>query len=127
ICLRSGASILAVGTSVLAACLLYPAFVTAPNSYLAASPNTPTMLFCMVFYAECLKRTRWFLLPVMMVLWANLHGGFLLGFLIIGVFGVAALLKRDWPGVKIYAFAGAGCLTALLVNPYGWHIYDGVT
>ncbi|WP_076865165.1 hypothetical protein [Bradyrhizobium mercantei] len=126
ITLNSGASTLAAGISVLSACLLYPAFVTAPNSYLSASPNTCTMLFCVIFYAECLKRTRWYLLPVMMVLWANLHGGFMLGFPIIGIFGATCMLRRDWAGLRIYGFAAAGCLVAVLVNPLGWHIYDGV-
>src|ERR1700758_2123907 len=109
ICLSSGASAIAVCISVLSACLLYPAFGTAPNIYLAASPNTSTMLFCVVFYGECLKRTRWFLLPVMMALWANLHGGFLLGLFIIGVFCGVALLRRDWGNFKIYILAGVGC------------------
>jgi hypothetical protein len=127
VCLSSGASATAVCISVFSACLLYPAFATAPNIYLGASPNTSTMLFCVIFYAECLKRTRWFLLPVMMVLWANLHGGFLLGFLIIGIFCGAALLRRNWEDFKIYSFAGAACLVAILVNPLDWHIYDGLT
>lgn len=127
VCLSSGASAAAVCISVFSACLIYPSFATAPNVYLGASPNTSTMLFCVIFYVECLKRTRWFLLPVMMVLWANLHGGFLLGFLIIGIFGGTALLKRDWASFKIYSFAGAGCLVAILINPLGWHIYDGLT
>ena len=126
ICLSSGASALAVCISVFSACLLYPTFVTAPNIYLAASPNTSTMLFCVIFYGECLKRTRWFLLPPMMLLWANLHGGFLLGFLIVGVFCGAALLRRDWANFKIYSLVGVGCLVATFVNPLGWHIYEGV-
>src|ERR1700687_1158960 len=126
ICLSSGASAPAVCISVFSACLLYPTFVTAPNIYLAASPNTSTMLFCVIFYGECLKRTRWFLLPLMMVLWANLHGGFLLGFLIVGVFCGAALLGRDWANFKIYSLVGVGCLVATFINPLGWHIYDGV-
>jgi hypothetical protein len=126
ICLSSGASILAVCIAVFSTCVLYPAFATPPNIYLAASPNTATMLFSVIFYGECLKRTRWFLLPMMMLLWANLHGGFILGFLIIGIFGGAAVLKRDWRNVKIYAFAGAGCFVAIFVTPLGWHIYDGV-
>ena len=124
--LRSGASTLAVCISVLSACLLYPAFATAPNSYLSASPNTATMVFCVIFYAECLKRTRWFLLPPMMVLWANLHGGFVIGLFIIGFFGAVSVLRRDWVGLKIYSFAVAGCVVAVLINPLGWHIYDGV-
>jgi hypothetical protein len=126
ICLSSGASAIAVCISVFSACLLYPAFATAPNSYLAASPNTSTMLFCVIFYAECLKKTRCFLLPVMMVLWANLHGGFVLGFLIVGIFCGVALLRRDWVNFKIYGFAGIGCFTATFINPLGWHIYEGL-
>jgi len=127
VCLSSGASALAVCISVFCGCLLYPSFVTAPNIYLAASPNTPTMLFCVIFFGECLKGTRWFLLPLMMVLWANLHGGFLLGFLIVGVFWAAALLRRDWESLEIYSFAAIGCFLAIFINPLGWHIYDGVT
>ncbi|MFB9268305.1 hypothetical protein ACFFWD_35160 [Bradyrhizobium erythrophlei] len=124
--LRSGASTTAVCIAVFTASLLYPTFSTAPNIYLAASPNMATMLFCVIFYAECLKRTRWFLLPVMMVLWTNLHGGFLLGFPIIGAFAAVALLRRDWVDVRTYSLAGIGCLLAILINPLGWHVYDGV-
>jgi hypothetical protein len=126
ICLSSGASAIAVCISVFSACLLYPAFATAPNIYLAASPNISTMLFCVIFYGECLKRTRWFLLPAIMVLWANLHGGFLLGLLIIGVFCGVAFLRRDWANFKIYIFAGVGCFIATFINPLGWHIYEGL-
>jgi hypothetical protein len=126
VCLSSGASVIAVCISVFSACLLYPSFAAAPNIYLAASPNTSTMLFCVIFYAECLKRTKWFLLPVIMVLWANLHGGFLLGFLIVGIFCGAALLRRDWVNFKIYSFAGLGCFVATFINPLGWHVYEGV-
>jgi hypothetical protein len=126
ICLSSGASTVAVCISVFAACLLYPTFATVPNIYLAASPNTATMLFCVIFYAECLKGTRRSLLPAMMVPWANLHGGFLLGFLIVGIFCSVALLNRDWVKFKIYGFAGIGCFIATFINPVGWHIYDGV-
>jgi len=126
VCLSSGASAIAVCISVFFACLLYPAFLNFPNIYLAASPNISTMLFCVIFYAECLKRTRCLLLPVIMVPWVNLHGGFLLGFLILGIFCGAALLRRDWVNFKIYSLAGVGCLIATLVNPLGWHVYQGV-
>src|SRR6202035_605844 len=65
-------------------------------------------------------------LPAIMVLWANLHGGFLLGLLIIGVFGGVALLRRDWANFKIYGFAGIGCFIAIFINPLGWHIFEGL-
>jgi hypothetical protein len=126
LCRSSGASAAAVGIAVFSACLLYPSFATAPNVYLAASPNTATMMFSVIFYGECLRRTRCLLLPVMMVLWVNLHGGFPLGFFIIGIFGGVALLRRDWANVRIYGLAGIGCLVAVFINPLGWHIYDGV-
>jgi hypothetical protein len=127
VCLNRGASAVAVCIAVFLACVLYPSFVTPPNIYLAASPNTATMLFAVIFYGECLRRTRWFLLPPMMALWTNLHGGFPLGFGIVGLFGGVALLRRDWAGLKIYSFAAAGCLAAILINPLGWHIHDGVS
>jgi hypothetical protein len=127
ICLSSGASALAVCISVFSVCLLYPAFATYPNMYLAAAPNMATMLFCVIFYAECLKRTKCLVLPVIMALWVNLHGGFLLGFPIIGIFGGIALLRRDWANFRIYFLAGIGCAIATLVNPLGWHVYEAVT
>src|SRR4051812_7190621 len=124
--LSSGASATAVCISVFSACLLYPSFATPPNIYLAASPNTATMVFCVIFYAECLKRTRWFSLPLMMMLWVNLHGGFVLGFVIVGIFCCAALLRQDWASLKTYSFAGVGCLIAIFINPLGWHIFEGL-
>lgn len=125
--LSSGASPLAVSIAVFAACLLYPCYEASPNMYLAASPNIATMLFAVIFYAECLRRGRWFLLPMLMVLWVNLHGGFMLAFPIIGTFCGIALLRRDWTSFRNYALAGAGCFVAIFVNPLGWHVYDGVT
>jgi hypothetical protein len=125
ICLGFGASPIAVCIAVFLGCLLYPAYEASPNIYLAVSPNTCTMLFCVVFYRECLSRTRWLVLPPLMALWANLHGGFLLGFFVIGVFFCVALLRRAWPDLRIYALAGIGSFAATFVNPLGWKIYTG--
>jgi hypothetical protein len=111
LCRRSGASIAAF-----------------PNVYLAASPNLATMLFAVIFYGECLARSRrLYALPALMLLWANLHGGFVLGIFIIGIFGGMALIKRDWAGLKLYAAAGAGCVIASFFTPLGWHIYQAAT
>jgi hypothetical protein len=127
LCRRSGASAVAICIAVLLGCALYPSFATFPDIYLAASPNMFTMLFAVIFYGACLRRTgRALLLPPLMVLWVNLHGGFLIGLFIVGVFGGLALLKRDWPGVKALTLTLCGCLAATFVNPLGWHIYAGV-
>jgi hypothetical protein len=108
--------------------LLYPAFAAAyPNIYLAVSPNISTMLFSVIFYGECLKRTRRvFWLPAVMLLWANLHGGFLLGLIIVGIFCGVALLRWDRANFKIYSFVLAGCFIATFIDPLGWHIYQGL-
>ena len=49
VCLSNRASAIAVCISVLSACLLYPSFATAPNIYLAVSPNISTMLLSVIF------------------------------------------------------------------------------
>lgn len=126
LCLRTGASAAAVCMTVLAACLLFPTYATTPNIYLAAAPNMATMLFSVIFYGECLRRTKCFLLPLMLLLWVNLHGGFVLGLFIVGVFGAVALLRRDWAGVKLYGIVGIACFAAIFANPLGWRIYFGV-
>ena len=125
--LASGASAVAACLSVFAASVLYPSFATDPNTYLSASPNTATMLFCAIFYAACFRRQGLIVLPALMALWVNLHGGFVIGFLLIGLFGGDALLKQDWAIVRTYVLVGLGCFAAVFINPLGWHIYEGVT
>ncbi len=126
LCLKSGASAMAVCIAVLAASLLYPAFAAFPDIYLAAAPNIATMLFSVLFYAECLNPAkRVLLLPAIMLLWANLHGGFLIGLFILGIFCGLTLLRRDWVNFKLYGLAAVGCVLATFINPLGWHIYQG--
>jgi hypothetical protein len=125
--LRSGASALATCIATFAACVLYPVYEAAPNIYLAAAPNVATMLFSVIFYRDCLRATKLLRLPLLMLLWVNLHGGFVLGFMILGVFGCGALLRRDRDGARVIALTGLGCLAATLVNPLGWQIHEGVT
>ena len=125
-CLTSGASALATCIAVFLGCLLYPAYEAAPNIYLAASPNVATMLFCVIFYRECLRSTKLLWLPLLMMLWVNLHGGFVLGFMILAVFGGGALVRRDWNRLKTIMLVGSACFAATFVNPLGWRIYEGV-
>lgn len=104
-----------------------------------ARPHLLTMLLMMVFLT-LLERVRdghtaWlWSLPVLMVVWTNLHGGFLIGIVIVGAYGAGELLRaviaRDsverraslraaWP----YLATAAGCAVASLVNPYGYQLH----
>jgi hypothetical protein len=71
--------------------------------------------------AEEGSRTALWILPPLYALWANLHGGFLAGLCILGMWGVLRIASdrtRLWPTVlPLSATLGATCL-----NPYGWHL-----
>jgi hypothetical protein len=125
VCMANGASPLASVIAVTAAAILYPTFA-APDIFLAASPNIATLLFCVTVYGVSLHKRHLWLLPCAMVLWVNMHGGFVLGLFILGIFAGVALVKRDWPGFRTYSLLGLSCLAATLVNPLGWHVYQGV-
>lgn len=120
-----GATPGATAVAVIAACLLYPTFA-APDIFLAASPNIATLLFCVTFYGVCLRGRQLWLAPVAMVAWVNMHGGFVLGLFIVGVFAGVALLRRDWRMLRTFCVVGVACAAATLVNPLGWQVYVGV-
>ena len=99
-------------------------------------------LWALYRYRQGELKQIWWLIPVM-CLWANLHGGFLMGLTIMGVFfvgeGIKFLWQRYWP--KLYQrikisepifqprqfrqlfFVGVGSAAATLINPYGWGLY----
>ncbi len=79
---------------------------------------------------------RLLLLPAMTLAWANLHGGFLVGLLLIGAFGAGEMIElavrrrgrallrtllTEDAGARFRALLSAGllCLLASLVTPYG--------
>jgi hypothetical protein len=125
ICLASGASPTATCMAVISACILYPAFAV-PDVFLAASPNIATLLFCVTFYGVCLWRRHLWLAPASMALWVNLHGGFVLGFFVLGVFIAVAMARRNAPDLISYLLVIVVCAAATLINPLGWHVYAGV-
>src|ERR1700761_223260 len=64
------------------------------------------------------------LLPLM-ALWANLHGGFVFGLLLIGAIGLDAVIgaeaARQKPLLARWALFGVLALVASCCNPYGWN------
>ncbi len=69
-------------------------------------------------------RNHLWLLPPLMVLWANLHPGFAAGFIFLGLTLLgetvrAGLGRQQWRAVVWLAAISGACLAALLLTPYG--------
>ncbi|HVD47983.1 MAG TPA: hypothetical protein VNG70_11935 [Candidatus Limnocylindria bacterium] len=69
--------------------------------------------------------------PVVMAIWANLHGGWVIGFVWLGVALVAELIGWAWDRsnpahrrhVRFLAIIGAASLVAVLATPHGFSLY----
>jgi hypothetical protein len=71
-------------------------------------------------------------LPVLTLAWANLHGGFVAGLLIIACYALgeaftdlltAGTLRSAFQASAIYWKSLLFCAAATLVNPYGWNLH----
>ena len=70
------------------------------------------------------KKTPVWAYILTMILWANLHGGFILGLAWLAVIAVMEFFTgRDWKGRALLCFF---CLLATLVNPFGYMLWPGV-
>jgi len=114
--------------------------VAGSSIHFLARPHLFTLLFTVVFYAllERVRETRgarllW-CLPLLTVLWTNLHGGWFIGVVLIGLFGAGELLDGlfnaqagAWPAAirrtLPYALCAFGCLAASLIGPYTYHLH----
>jgi hypothetical protein len=114
--------------------------------HLFARPHVFTWLLAVIFFvlldsAERSGNWRPLLwLPVIILVWTNLHGGFVLGFVLLAIFLLSAGVKyvlhpsernviADW--IKKLGLVSGACALASLVNPYGYklhmHIYRYLT
>jgi len=92
----------------------------------AAFSARPQMFSMLLFAAELFlleaARTRprvALAIPLLMPLWANLHGAFAVGVGLLVIEVAAAVWRRDRPGAVRYLLVTAASLAALLVNPWG--------
>lgn len=78
--------------------------------------------------ADRRSHPSWWLLPLM-ALWANLHGGFVLGLALIGPIGLEAVWctdpKRRLALAVRWALFGLAALAASCCTPYGWNTLLG--
>lgn len=147
------------GVTVLPGLVLTLLAISASTIHFLARPHVWSWLFTLVFFwildssernelrdagLHHIKSKNLWLLPPLMLVWVNVHGGFLVGLLLIAIFWLGALW--EWYAAKpnriedtLSRIAGAqrvrnltlvGVLSAAatFVNPYGWklhaHIYS---
>ncbi len=77
------------------------------------------------------KDLSW-LLPPLFVLWANLHGSWLIGMVFFGVFCASGLIQGVWgrlqatrwsaPQIRKLALVGSLSVAGLFLNPYTYHL-----
>ena len=129
---KSGNPLIAIALTFLA--------VAGSSMHFLARPHLFTLLFTVVFYAilerareERRMRLLWWL-PALTVLWTNLHGGWFLGVVLIGVYAAGELaqgLCEAQPGAwraalrraRPYAGSALLSLAASLVGPYTYHLH----
>ena len=109
---------------------------------LITSRTTPRAeMFTVVLFAATLSllwqqhetgQARLWLLPVLMVAWANLHPGFITGLGLIGGYAMLEALDMLWPDKRAVAIGRmrrawpwlVTTLPATLVNPWGWNVFE---
>jgi hypothetical protein len=132
------------GTNLLVAIVFFLLAASASTIHFLARPHIITWLFTLV-WLEVLdtnggedRRGReriLFWLPCLMLLWANLHGGFLMGFVLLGIYLVAAGIRVVACGdvqmktaarkrVRMLVVITLLSFGASLVNPYGYRLYS---
>ncbi len=139
------------GTGLPLAVLLMLLAEAASTIHLYARPHIVSWLFSLVWFvvldrwegwevADRGKLPRWipWFFPVSMLLWVNLHGGWVFGIALFGIYIVSALVEalraqdefaavRAWHRTRAMTLAWMASAAATLVNPFGWklhaHIY----
>ena len=118
----------------------------ASSIHLLARPHVVSWLLTVAWFGVLEKfareprvRTpRW--LPVLMLVWVNVHGGFVVGLALVGIYFASACVELirsgpehepAWQRAKALAIAGAASVAVTLVNPYGYalhiHIHQYLT
>jgi hypothetical protein len=92
------------------------------------SPRPQTLAYPLfALFVLAVARAEWhrdtrvlWLLPFATALWANIHGSFFLGFVLLGCAAVGRVIAtRQLLPARPYVLALLACLLASLVNPYG--------
>src|SRR5579863_629180 len=137
---------LARGATVPITLLLLAFSLAASSIHFLARPHVLSWMFCVVWFSVLDKAAtsddpkQWrqlYWLPPMLLLWANLHGGFLVGLVLLGLY-LADALSGYWRSRESAASQRAAAWAVLLarvtglsflaslVNPYGLALYSHI-
>jgi hypothetical protein len=139
------------GGSIPIAAVLLVLAVGASAIHLFARPHVLSWLFAVIWFhlldswetaAGPANDRKLYWLPVLMLFWVNLHGGFLAGFALLALYLAAGLIeyttthelgRRSVVGARLKHLTGVSGLSFLVtfLNPYGYklhvHIYQYLT
>jgi hypothetical protein len=143
--------LIAHGTHLPVALVLMLLAVAASMIHFLARPHVVSWLFTLAWFwildsseRESFERRGWrlWVLPLLMLVWVNVHGGFLVGFVLLGIFFLGAAwtwfrakegrieeaLQKIAAGKRAWRLFTVGllCVAASLMNPYGWTLYRHV-
>jgi len=82
-----------------------------------------SVMLRMVYDKTITKTSRYFLIPLLFLFWANLHGGFIFGLIVLVIYALAQLLRQKYQEAKKTALITLLALAATFANPFGPKIY----
>ena len=120
---------------IVAACIVALA-AGASTIHWLARPHIFSLLLTLIWYIildayQYRKKNYLYLLPPIMLLWVNLHGGFIAGFMLLAVYTIGNVLKAVFikeekseasARIKMLLIFSFLCLLASLLNPQGYKI-----
>jgi len=97
--------------------------------FLDIRPHVITLLMVLIVLITRDRKWAPWMWPALIILWTNLHAGFVFGVGMIGLLVLVRTLEESWKARQIVVRWGewvsvALCLLAWLVNPYGWRIVE---
>ena len=124
------------GVNIIVAACIVALAAGASTIHWLARPHIFSLLLTLIWYIildtyQYKKKNYLYLLPPLMVLWVNLHGGFLAGFMLLAVYITGNLLRvifvkegryETSHQIKILLVFLSLCLLAALLNPQGYKI-----
>lgn len=78
------------------------------------------LLFISLIMLTRQPKLHWWIVPYMLI-WANLHAGFAIGIVLLGLVGIAAIIKRE--AILHWLMIGIAAVSATMINPHGYKLW----